>query len=282
MQEKKRAAIVTGAGAGVGRAVALTLAKEGCDLVVVGRSEQNTRETAAMAEAYGRAIPVVADIGCEEDTIRYVNTAVEQFGGIDVFVNSAARFQPYVLLADTQTELFDDIMRINVKGAFLGMKYVLRQMAAQKSGVIVNVASRDGLFSEPALGSYSTSKHAMIGLTKNAATEYGPMGIRVCAVCPGAINTKMIGDILKTIDPAILGPMARPPSPRRSQTWCAISPRTGRATSTVRSSVPTAERACKLRTGGRRRFRRKHRPDACRKRHAGAVFALVVPQATPG
>ena len=117
-------------------------------------------------------------------------------------------------VSDTQTELFDDIMRINVKGAFLGMKYVLRQMAAQKSGVIVNVASRDGLFSEPALGSYSTSKHAMIGLTKNAATEYGPMGIRVCAVCPGAINTKMIGDILKTIDPAILGPMARPAEPQ--------------------------------------------------------------------
>lgn len=210
MAESKKVAIVTGAGAGVGRAVAITLAKEGCNVVVVGRSEGNTMETAKLAGAFSTAVPVIADIGSEEDTIRYVNTAVEKFGRIDIFVNSAARFQPYVMLADTDTELFDDIMRINVKGAFLGMKYVLKQMAAQKSGVIVNVASRDGLFSEPSLGSYSTSKHAMIGLTKNAATEYGSMGIRTCAVCPGAINTKMIADILETIDPTILGPMARP------------------------------------------------------------------------
>lgn len=214
MQEKRRTALVAGGGDGVGRAVALTLAREGYQLVVVGRSEQNTHETAALASAWAPALAVVADIGSEEDTIRYVNAAVERFGSIDVFVNSAARFQPYVLLADTDTALFDDIMRVNVKGAFLGMKYVLRQMMAQKSGVIVNVASRDGLFSEPALGAYSTSKHAMVGLTKNAATEYGPMGIRVCAVCPGAIRTKMIGDILETIDPAILGPMARPAEPQ--------------------------------------------------------------------
>ena len=147
--DQKRTAIVTGAGAGVGRAVALTLAKEGCNLVVVGRSEANTMETAKMALAYTEVLPVIADIGSETDTIRYVNAAVERFGSIDVFVNSAARFQPEVLLADTDTESFDDIMRINVKGAFLGMKYVLRQMVKQKSGVIVNVASRDGLFSAP-------------------------------------------------------------------------------------------------------------------------------------
>ena len=212
MKQKKRTAIVTGAGAGVGRAVALTLAKEGCNLVVVGRSEGNTMETTKMALAHTEVLPVIADIGSEADTIRYVNAAVNRFGSIDVFVNSAARFQPEVLLADTDTELFDDIMRINVKGAFLGMKYVLRQMVKQKSGVIV--ASRDGLFSEPTHGSYSASKHAMIGLTKNAATEYGPMGIRTCAVCPGAIDTKMIGHLLKELDYSVLGPMQRPADPQ--------------------------------------------------------------------
>ena len=96
----------------------------------------------------------------------------------------------------------------------LGMKHVLRQMVKQKSGVIVNVASRDGLFSEPTHGSYSASKHAMIGLTKNAATEYGHMGIRTCAVCPGAIDTKMIGYLLKDLDYNVLGPMRRPADPQ--------------------------------------------------------------------
>jgi NAD(P)-dependent dehydrogenase (short-subunit alcohol dehydrogenase family) len=211
----KKTAIVTGAGAGVGRCAAITLAKDGYNVVIVGRSEGNTTETEELIKADGGEVTkVIADVGNEEDVKRFVNTAVEKYGKIDAFIHSAARFQPYTKIADTDTELFDDIMRINVKGTFFCMKYVLKQMEKQKSGVIVNVASHDGLQSDAEHGTYSASKHAVLGLTKNAAVEYGPMGIRVCAVCPGSINTKMIKDILDNIDYSVLGPMQRPAEPQ--------------------------------------------------------------------
>lgn len=210
-----KVAIVTGAGSGVGRAVALTMAKEGYKLVVVGRSTGNTTETANMVKELGAEVTaVIADIGSEADTIKYVDAAIQVYGRIDVYVNSAARFQPYMHIHEIDEELFDDIMKINVKGAFFGMKHVLKHMVEQKSGVIVNVGSMDGLQSEPMLGAYSTSKHAMVGLTKNAATEYGHMGIRTCCVCPGAIQTKMIAEVLETLDPEVLGPMRRAADPQ--------------------------------------------------------------------
>lgn len=215
MGNERKVAIITGAGAGVGRCVALTLAKEDYHLMIVGRSEGNTNETAELVRALGaEATPVIADVGSEEDTIRYVNTAVEKYGRIDLFVHNAARFQPFVKLADTDTELFDDIIRINLRGAFLGFKYVLRQMERQQGGVIVCVGSADGLHTDALHGSYSTSKHGVVGLIKNAAVEHGHDGIRVCGVCPGSIQTKMIADILDTMDHKLLGPMQRPADPQ--------------------------------------------------------------------
>ncbi len=213
--ENKKVAIVTGAGAGVGRCIACTMAKEGYNVVVVGRSEGNTTETEEMIKAAGGEVTkVIADVSKEEDVLRFINTAVEKYGRIDAYMNSAARFQPFVKIGDTDTELFDSIFNINVRGTFFGMKHALKQMEKQGSGVIVNVASHDGLQSDALHGTYSASKHAVVGLTKNAAVEYGPAGIRVCAVCPGSINTKMIKDILDTIDPKVLGPMQRPAEPQ--------------------------------------------------------------------
>lgn len=207
-------AVVCGAGTGVGRAVAVSLAKEGKKVVVVGRSTDNTMETLELVKQHSEGIAVVADVGSEEDTLRYMEEAVKAFGRVDIFVNSAARFQPEVLIGDTDVSLFDDIMRINLRGAFLGMKYAVKQMEQQGGGVIVNVASRDGLYAEATHGSYSASKHAMLGLTKNVAAEYGSKGIRTCAVCPGAIDTKMIAGLLKVIDHSVLGPMQRPAEPQ--------------------------------------------------------------------
>ena len=211
----KKTAIVTGAGAGVGRCIALTLAKEGYEIVVVGRSEGNTNETAALVKETGAAVTaVIADVGVEEDVERIFDTTLKTCGKVDVLIHNAARFQPFVAIGDTETELFDDIFRINVKGTFMMMRRALKIMEGQGKGVIVNVASHDGLQSDALHGTYSASKHAVLGFTKNAAVEFGPKGIRVCAVCPGSINTKMIKDILDVIDHKVLGPMQRPAEPQ--------------------------------------------------------------------
>ena len=212
---EKKTAIVTGAGAGVGRCIALTLAKEGYELVIVGRSEGNTNETAALVREIGATVtPVIADVGVEEDVNRIYEETMKVYGKVDVLIHNAARFQPFVAIGDTETELFDDIFRINVKGTFMMMRGALKIMEAQGKGVIVNVASHDGLQSDALHGTYSASKYAVLGFTKNAAVEYGPKGIRVCAVCPGSINTKMIKDILDVIDHKVLGPMQRPAEPQ--------------------------------------------------------------------
>lgn len=209
----KKTAIVTGAGAGVGRSVCEKLADKNYNLVLVGRTESNLKETFDLIKDKTDAIIVKADISKIEETQKYVNETINKYGRIDLFSHNAAVMQPFLKLADIENDTFDLVMDINVKGTFLGMKYVLKEMEKQGNGIIINTASTDALYSEPYLGAYVGSKHAMIGLTKNAAVEYGPSGIRTCAVCPGAIDTKMIRDVLDKIDPKTLGPLQRPAKP---------------------------------------------------------------------
>lgn len=184
-------AIITGAGGGIGRATALKLAREGAKLILVDFNEETLNETVGRAANEGaEAYPVVADVSRAEDVQRYVDTAKQRFGRIDFFHNNAGVLQASGMLHEAEESAFDKILSVNLKGAFLGLKYVLAEMAEQGFGVIVNGASHAAIRAEPMLGMYAATKHALAGLTLTGASEYGPKGIRINAVCPGAVKTR--------------------------------------------------------------------------------------------
>ncbi|CDN40987.1 MULTISPECIES: SDR family NAD(P)-dependent oxidoreductase [Paenibacillus] len=185
-------AVVTGAGSGIGRATSLKMAGCGAKLVVVDFNEATGRETVRLIqEQGGEAVFVQADVSKAEDVRRYVQAALDAFGRIDVFFNNAGVVQKFSKLADIEESEFDRIMSVNVRGVFLGLKYVLQVMEKQESGAIINTASTAGVKSEHSASAYSASKHAVVGLTKGAAMEYVKKGIRVNGICPGGVETAL-------------------------------------------------------------------------------------------
>ncbi len=209
MDFKNKVALVTGGSNGIGRATALGFAGRGAKVVIVDRDKAGGEATAGIVRQQGgEALFVQADVTDAKSVEAYVKKAVDTYGRIDCFHNNAGIEGKVANIVDYDEAMFDQVMSVNVKGVFLGMKYVLKQMLAQKSGAIVNTASTAALMGSPGMPAYVASKHAVLGLTKTASGEVARQGIRVNAVCPGPIDTRMIQDLQKQLNPENPGKVA--------------------------------------------------------------------------
>ena len=199
-------ALVTGAASGIGRAIALALAEAGPGrephaVVVADVDEAGGLETARLLEDRGATARFApCDVTEEEAVAAAVHTATETFGRLDVLVNNAGIEGPVLPVHAQPPEAWRRVFEVNVHGAFYGVRHALPHMLGAGRGVIVNVASVAGLNGFPLHAAYAASKHALVGLTRTAALEAAPRGVRVNAVCPGFTETPMLDTGLEAMD----------------------------------------------------------------------------------
>jgi NAD(P)-dependent dehydrogenase (short-subunit alcohol dehydrogenase family) len=192
-------ALVTGASSGMGRAAALAFAEAGA---AVALADINTAVVTGLADeliaAGHRALGVTCDVADEDQVADAVARTVTSLGQLDIAFNNAGIQIPYAGIAEESGADFARLNAVNYHGIWASMKHELRQMREEHAGVIMNCSSIGGLIGGPGRAAYHASKHAVIGLTKSAAKEYGPRGIRINAICPGTIDTPMVSDMIST------------------------------------------------------------------------------------
>jgi len=185
--------VITGAGGGIGRATALAFANAGAKLLLVDLDSQLGEESLAQVRARGAAAEFLrADVSRSADVRAYVAKAVDEHGRIDCFFNNAGIEGKVGPIYEVEEDAFDTIISVNLKGVFLGLRHVLPVMLKQRGGTIVNTASVAALVGSPGLSAYVASKHGVLGLTRAASTDVAGYGVRVNAVCPGPVQTRMI------------------------------------------------------------------------------------------
>lgn len=190
---ENKVAIVTGASSGIGRAIAYQYAAEGAKVVVSDIDEAGGKETVAqIRERGGRSIFVRADTSRPEDNEALVRAAVKEFGALHIATNNAGIGGPMALVGEYPIDGWDRVIAVNLSGVFYGMRYQIPAMLEAGGGSIVNISSILGQVGFRNAPAYVAAKHGVVGLTRNAALEYGPQKIRVNAVGPGFIRTPMI------------------------------------------------------------------------------------------
>lgn len=186
-------ALITGGGGGIGRATALGFALRGAKVMVVDADAASAQGTVDVVTQRGGTIACVqADVTQSGSVQEYVRKTMDAYGRIDCFFNNAGIEGVVTPTQDYDEAVFDKVIAVNLKGVFLGMRHVLPVMIAQGSGTVVNTASVAGLFGGPGMPAYVASKHGVLGLTKVASSDVAGLGVRVNAVCPGPVETRMM------------------------------------------------------------------------------------------
>ncbi len=186
-----KVAVITGSSKGIGKAIAKGLAEQGAQVVISSRNQDACDEVAKeFKELNLKAIGIACHIGKEEQRKNLVDKTIESFGRIDILVNNAAINPVFGPIEEVSPEIFDKIMDVNVKAPWSLSNLVLPHFQANKNGSIINIASVEALTPGLGLGIYSTSKAAILMLTKNQAKEWGKYGVKANAICPGLIKTK--------------------------------------------------------------------------------------------
>ena len=184
--------VVTGGGSGIGEAIAAAFVHEGAEVVIAGRDAKRLK---AAAEKTG-ATAIVADVAREDDVAALFEETATRFGGLDVLINNAGVTGPVARVEDMDMAAWDETVAINIRGVLLCMKHAVPHLKRRGGGAIINMSSLMGLRGYPMRSAYSATKFAVIGMTEAVAHEVGADGIRVNALCPGAVNGELMERVI--------------------------------------------------------------------------------------